>query len=439
MGLSKKIINPILASTVTSLLVVPLIAPTEAYSATGYSCDPKGGSSAEANFAAVCGWENFANKDGATVYGQYNSSEAVDSVVFGYKNEPLPEEAATAVVVGSRNFTSGNSTVIGKRNKNYADKGVNIGSTNFTGTSTAYSNGAIAIGELNEIETAPGPNGMPDSTSNSIAMGHENKIFANDRVAIGVASNIGTLANPGVFGQSLSLGNRNNIYGSRSVALGSDINIGSASGPAINDGIAIGTNTKVQGNNSIALGSGAEAHQENSAAIGVGAIASRSNQIAIGTTSSTYTTPGITSAASRAAQTGATSFVTTDSNGNLANAAYGPQDIAGLNSSVNGLQSQMNYLAASVMGHTQDIAALRNSVQRGYEGTAVALATAGGNYLQENQKFSITGKFGQFRGQTAFGGTAQARLSNNVVAHAGVGGGVRYGGVGAFGGLTIGW
>ena len=56
----------------------------------------------------------------------------------------------------------------------------------------------------------------------------------------------------------------------------------------------------------------------NATAIGNGAVATRDNQVVIGTASDTYTAPGITSAASRAAQSGPLQVVTTDANGNLA-------------------------------------------------------------------------------------------------------------------------
>lgn len=113
--------------------------------------------------------------------------------------------------------------------------------------------------------------------------------------------------------------------------------------------------------------------------------------------------------------------------------------LSAVDNNLTNIQGQVNTLSAGYIGHTQEITGLKQSVQRGYEGTAVALATAGGNFLQESQKFSVTGKFGSFRGQYGMGAVAQARLNQNVVAHAGVGGGVRYGGVGAFGGLTVGW
>jgi len=81
---------------------------------------------------------------------------------------------------------------------------------------------------------------------------------------------------------------------------------------------AIGSNATASGGNSTAIGAGSSATYSNSTAIGAGATTTRANQIAIGTSSNTYTLPGISSAASRAAQSGPTRVVTSDAAGNLA-------------------------------------------------------------------------------------------------------------------------
>jgi hypothetical protein len=57
--------------------------------------------------------------------------------------------------------------------------------------------------------------------------------------------------------------------------------------------------------NSAAIGSNAKATFDNSAAIGTGATTSRANQQSFGTAANTYTLAGITSGASKAAQSGA--------------------------------------------------------------------------------------------------------------------------------------
>ena len=87
---------------------------------------------------------------------------------------------------------------------------------------------------------------------------------------------------------------------------------------AANGGSAFGDNTVATGSNSVALGLGASATHANASALGNGATTTRPNQVVIGTATNTYTTPGVTSNASIAVQSGPLSIVTTDANGNLA-------------------------------------------------------------------------------------------------------------------------
>ena len=95
--------------------------------------------------------------------------------------------------------------------------------------------------------------------------------------------------------------------------------------------------------NAVALGTSSSAAFANSTAIGAGAVTTQANQVAIGTAASTYTLPGITSAASLAAQVGPTSVVTTDAAGNLAATPFSglatSASVAALGAQVNGLAS----------------------------------------------------------------------------------------------------
>jgi hypothetical protein len=95
-----------------------------------------------------------------------------------------------------------------------------------------------------------------------------------------------------------------------------------ASAFAVNS-TALGTNARAGlpgggGANSTAIGANASAAFTNSAAFGNNAIAVRADQQVFGTKSNTYTMPGITSPASKAAQSGLLQLPTTDSMGNLA-------------------------------------------------------------------------------------------------------------------------
>jgi hypothetical protein len=191
-----------------------------------------------------------------------------------------------------------------------------------------------------------------------------------------------------------------------------------------NNSVAIGANSTAAGVSSIALGQGANATPSNSVAIGQGVTTTRVNQVLIGTVTNTYTAPGITSAASLAAQTGATKFVATDAAGNLASSAYGPSDVAGLANGINALSA--------------NVAALQQSVRRSYEGTAIAIAL-GGAALPDNKRYAISANYGTFRGENGFGATAQVRINEYLVVSGGAGVGLARGGVGGRVGATFAW
>jgi hypothetical protein len=139
--------------------------------------------------------------------------------------------------------------------------------------------------------------------------------------------------------------------------------------------------------------------------------------MSFGTTSNTYRMSGIASAASLAAQSGPTSFVTSDAAGNLAVAGFSPQDIATLQSSVGTLQSQM---------------------RQAFEGTAIAIAM-GGSALPSDKKFAVSTNFGNFRGESAISLGAQMRLTEYAVANFGIASGLQQHGTGTRAGLTFAW
>ena len=171
------------------------------------------------------------------------------------------------------------------------------------------------------------------------------------------------------------------------------------------------------GSNATAIGPNASATFANSAAFGNGATATATNQMAFGTASNIYRMAGITSAASLAAQSGPTSVVTTDANGNLAAASFSGQDISVLQSNVATLQTQM---------------------RQAFEGTAIAIAM-GGSALPSDKRFAVSTNWGTFRGQNAMSFGAQMRLSEYVVVNGGVAAGFAQGGVGGRAGLTVAW
>src|SRR6267378_3723944 len=168
--------------------------------------------------------------------------------------------------------------------------------------------------------------------------------------------------------------------GSQNIAMGFNAD---AHGDGTNN-VAIGTFATATGANSSALGNGAQATFDNSTAIGNGATATRANQQMFGTASNTYTMAGIATAASRAAQAGPTSIVTSDNAGNLAT-----RSLADL-----GLASQSDISALN--GRINDV----NREARG--GIALALAASGLQFDTRPGKVSLSGGYGNFKGQSGF-------------------------------------
>ena len=188
---------------------------------------------------------------------------------------------------------------------------------------------------------------------------------------------------------------------------------------------ALGQGANATGAGATALGAGAStAGLAGSTAIGAGASATAANQMAFGTASNTYRMPGITSAASLAAQSGPTAFVTTDANGNLATANFSPQNITILNANVAALQA--------------DVASLRTNVAQAFEGTAVAIALGGG-FLPDNKRFAISTNWGTFRGENAASVIAHLRVNEFMVLNGGFASGFQHGGMGGRVGATFAW
>jgi autotransporter adhesin len=247
--------------------------------------------------------------------------------------------------------------------------------------------------------------------SNASAYGFNASATGDNSVAVGqsaVASATGAIA--------VGSGATASAVNATAIGLGS---VASASGAT-----ALGQGATAAGLNATAVGQGATAAMAGSTAIGNGAVTTAPNQIMVGTTANTYTMPGVNSAASLAAQSGPTKFITADGGGNVAASAYGPTDIANLQSSVGSLQTS--------------VATLQGDVKRAFEGTAIALAMGGGA-LPDNKKFALSMNVGTFSGQSGGAVSAQYRLADNVILDAGVGAGFAQGGVGARGGLTVAW
>src|SRR5262249_37998891 len=166
-----------------------------------------------------------------------------------------------------------------------------------------------------------------------------------------------------------------------------------------------------------------------------GATATRANQQVFGTASNTYTMPGITSDASKAAQGSPTNIVTSNASGDLA--AYTPSqlgiatssevaslqsNVAGLQSNVAGLQSDVTGLQSDVTGLQSGVGGLQKAINR--VGRDDERHTAGVAQVLRHQKpdvtrderFGITANWGDFKGANAFGMGLEGVLAHDLLA-----------------------
>jgi YadA-like protein/trimeric autotransporter adhesin len=241
--------------------------------------------------------------------------------------------------------------------------GTNATATGVSSGNTATGNDADARGN-NSGNTATGEGALANGDgSGNTATGNQAHADGNNSV------NIAT----GFHANASGTGSGNFAMGFNADAHGNGTN-----------NVAIGTAAFATGANSSALGNGAKATFDNSTAIGNGATATRANQQMFGTASNTYTMAGINTTASRAAQAGPTSIVTSDNAGNLAT-----RSLADL-----GLASQSDISALN--GRINDV----NREARG--GIALALAASGLQFDTRPGKVSLSGGYGNFKGQSGF-------------------------------------
>jgi len=240
-----------------------------------------------------------------------------------------------------------------------------------------------------------------------------------------VASGNGAIA----IGASQSTGVNSIAIGNGAVATGS-VAVGAAASAA-NGGAAFGDSATATGLNATAIGPGASATFANSSAIGAGATATAPNQMAFGTASNTYVAPGITSAASKAAQSGPLEIVTSDAGGHLAtNTAAGLglaslTDINAINSQIGGINTRLNDLD----GRTT----------KALNGVSMAFAMGGTPWLLPTERFAVSMDWGTFQGTNAVALNAALRVGTNVQANGGLAYGANGGGAGGRAGVRLGW
>jgi hypothetical protein len=204
-----------------------------------------------------------------------------------------------------------------------------------------------------------------------------------------------------------------------------------AAATAANGGAAFGDGATATGLNATAVGPGASATFANSTAVGAGATATAPNQMAFGTASNTYVAPGITSAASKAAQSGPLEIVTSDASGHLAtNTAAGLglaslTDINAINSQIGGINTRLNDLD----GRTT----------KALNGVSMAFAMGGTPWLLPTERFAVSIDWGTFQSTNAVAINGAFRLGTNVQANGGLAYGANGGGAGGRAGVRVGW
>lgn len=246
-------------------------------------------------------------------------------------------------------------------------------------------------------------------------------IGANANATGGAAGTYSTAIGAGA---DPNTGNQVQSTGNYSVAIGGGDGVGANAARSLgNLSIAIGGSTVASGANSTAIGAGATTPFAGSTAIGAGATTTAVNQVAVGTATNTYKMAGLTSAASLAAQTGPTSFVTTDAQGNLATTSFDPGTF----------QTQINSLSAQITDNRLEART----------GTAIALAAGSMPSLLPGRKFALSAGYGNFQGANAFavGGTAllYEGKSYAIVANAGAGIGLERNVAGGRGAVSVQW
>jgi len=407
--------------------------------------------------STVTGQGSIASGLNSSVFGQFAFAKGANTTTVGFS---AGTNAATNGVLSVGTFVNGltaglfstamgDGTGFGTAANSTGDYSVAIGGGDGTVFASATMNGAKSSGAFS---TSVGSGSVASGASSS-AYGVGAKATGTNATALGViASATGTNSTAvGTFAQAVGAnsvamgadffggtpaianGDRSvaigfnavtSVAGTNSVALGDGTRASAANTVAIGNGaaatgadaIALGNGSAASGLNATAIGNGAAANFANSTALGNGAAVTRANQMVFGTAGNTYTAPGITSAASLAAQTGTLSFVTTDPAGNL---AAGP--------TVNSLFGSINVLSNRIHDVRQE--------ERG--GIGLAMATGQIRYDDTPGKISVGVGGGAFEDEGGFAGgigftSPNGRFRGNISA-----GGTTNGDFGGGAGLSI--
>ena len=241
------------------------------------------------------------------------------------------------------------------------------------GWATALGTNARAAGQNS---TAVGKNANA-SQYNTTAIGKDANASNQRATAVGKNANAAGIASTAI-GEGSTANLEGTAIGQSAYAFDAATSLGQEASAIGFGSTAIGKDANAAGVSSTAVGNQASAGHLRSAAFGAGATTDRDYQMVFGTSENTYTMRGLTSDASRAAQSGPLEMVTTDAAGNLAS------DGGAL---TNRLDDQNRRL----------------DEQR--DGIAIALAVVNPD-LKGSEKFGVALNMGYFDSSTAMGATA---------------------------------
>jgi autotransporter adhesin len=387
-----------------------------------------GRSTATGSDAVAIGKDSFATGEKAVALGQGASVDATaqNSVALG---------AGSVVAANQSNTVSVGAAGSERKIVNVADGLVALGSKEavnggqLAAVKTVADNAlTVANQALTTIKQVNGDVTKVTDTANTAlartqylevnSTGAKPKATGEDAIALGENA----IANSK---DSLAVGTNANATGVAALAIGSGAKSNGAGA------IALGNGASSDGSLSVAIGNGAIAGKSGSVAIGQGVTTTRDNQIAVGNSTTTVTMAGLGSAASAAAQTGTTKFVTGDSLGNLAYSTFSTADIANLQKSVADLTGQFSTISTQIEG-------LGRRAREADGGIAAAMAL-GGTMLLPDTSVSVSFNLATYRGEQGFSGAVVAKVRENVWVSGGIGGSTVKRSTGGRVGISFGW
>jgi hypothetical protein len=199
--------------------------------------------------------------------------------------------------------------------------------------------------------------------------------------------------------QSIAAGAGALAAGHGDISVGAGSKVMSDMGTTMGTGSTIGTGSTFAStygaNTSVGPGApGAVAMGTDS--LGAGATATLPNQYVMGTAMHTYTLPGITSATSKARQSGPLEVVTSDAAGNIAT------DGGQIFGTLDDHESRIGLNESQIGQNTNQIRRQGNQIAENQEGTAVAMSVNGPD-LVTNESFGLSFQWGGFEGSSALG------------------------------------